>query len=317
MLKNRFIRWSIKIISAVLSFSLIFLFIQSFLVPKHIGDSTTIVNGYSYLDKNSIDVLFLGASQMFCTVDAGMLTDEYDISSHDFGASSQNLTMTEYYYNEALKTQSPKLVMLEVCAIFWPKDMIDEYALSCNFDPMPKSIEKFATALQVCDYDTIKAFNYSFTPLFLYHDRWNSIGRKDIGYLLNPKEYINLSSRGFLAKDHVEPHDIAFYNNDITEKTIPQQNKMAILKIAEDCKLRNIKLVLFKAPVSNWTKGDSLSVKRFAEDNSLEFIDLNENIKEIGIDENNDFYDRLHLNSTGAKKTTNYLAILLQSYLKK
>lgn len=317
MLKNRFVKWVIKIISAVLSFSLIFLFIQPFFVPKYIGDSTTIVNGYSYLDKNSIDVLFLGASQMFCTVDAGMLTDEYNISSYDFGASSQNLTMTEYYYNEALKTQSPKVIMLEVCSIFGSNDKVEENALSWNFDPMPMSIEKFTTAQQVCNDDTIKAFNYSFTPLFLYHDRWNSFGKTDIKYVFNQKQYIDLSVRGFLARDHVEPQDIVFYSNDTSEKIIPKESKIAILKIAEDCKKRNIKLVLFKSPVSNWTKGNSISVKRFAEENSLDYIDLNENLKEIGIDENNDFYNAAHLNTTGAKKTTNYLAVLLQSYLKK
>ena len=317
MLKNRFVKWVIKIISAVLSFSLIFLFIQPFFVPKYTGDSTTIVNGYSYLDKNSIDVLFLGASQMFCTVDAGMLTDEYDISSYDFGASLQNLTMTEYYYNEALKTQSPKLVMIEVCEIFSQNENVKGNALSWNFNPMPMSIEKFTTAQQVCNDNTIKAFVYSFTPLLIFHDRWTSIDKSEIVYTINPQKYIDLSSRGFLARDHVEPHSIAFYNNDTSEKTIPKESKTAILKIAEDCKKRNIKLVLFKAPVSNWTKGNSISVKRFAEENSLEFIDLNENLKEIGIDENNDFYNAAHLNTTGAKKTTNYLAVLLQSFLKK
>lgn len=59
-----------------------------------------------------------------------------------------------------------------------------------------------------------------------------------------------------------------------------------------------------------------ISVKHFAEENSLEFIDLNEKLTEIGIDENSDFYDGAHLNTNGAKKTTKYLAILLQSYLK-
>ena len=321
MLKNRYFRWSLKIISAVLSFSLIFLFIQPFFVPKYIGGSTTIVSGYSYLDKNSIDVLFLGSSQMFCTVDAGMLTDKYDISSYDFGASGQNLTMSEYYYTEALKTQSPNLVILETCQIFLSNDKIGDDALSWNFDPMNISIKKFTTAQQVCN-NNIKAFNYSFTPLFLYHDRWNSIGDKDSGgendidYVIDPKKYIDLSSRGFLARDHVEPQKLAFYNDDTSLKTIPQESKTAILKIAEDCKNRNIKLVLFKSPSSSWTKGDSLSVKHFAEENSLEFIDLNEKLTEIGIDEKSDFYDGAHLNTNGAKKTTKYLAILLQSYLK-
>ena len=312
MLSNKYVRWSLKILSAVISFLLIFLLIQPFFVPKYFDDSTT--KGYSYLDKNSIDVLFLGASQMFCAVDAGMLTDEYNISSYDYGASSQNMTVTEYYFNEALKTQSPKLIMLEVSKIFSSDNEVEDNALSWNFDPMPASTSKYATVRKVSD-DTIKTFKYSYAPLFLYHDRWNAISSTDVFYVLNPKKYINLSSRGFVSRDHVEPHEIAFFNDEYDETDIPEESKTAILNILEDCKKKNIKLVLFKAPVSNWTKGDSLSVKSFSEENDLEFIDLNESIKEIGIDENADFYNDFHLNTNGAEKTTKYLAVLLQSYL--
>ena len=119
MLKDYFVKYSLKIISAIVSFCLIICFIQPFFVPKYLSSSTTIVKGYSYLEENSLEVWFLGASQMFCSVDSGKLTNEHDIVSYDFGASAQFISMTPYYLREALKTQKPKLIMVEICRIFF------------------------------------------------------------------------------------------------------------------------------------------------------------------------------------------------------
>ena len=315
-MKNRFFRYTLKILIAVVSFLLIFFFIQPLFVPKYYGDSTDRVNGYSYLEQNSIDVLFLGASQMFCTIDAGKLTDEYGISSYDFGSNSQNMPITEYYCREALKTQSPKIVMLEISMVFSSNDEVGNDALSWNYSPMPITFSKLLSAYQVCNHDLIKAVDYSYTPLFLYHDRWSSIDKTDIDYYCNPEGFIDSKSRGFLARDHVEPHEIEYFNdNEVTLVAIPQESETAILDIAEICNSRQIKLILFKSPVSNWTKGKSQSVMAFAEENNIEFIDLNDKIEEIGIDENKDFYNDTHLNEWGAAKTTDYLAKTIPLYL--
>ena len=133
-------------------------------------------------------------------------------------------------------------------------DKIGDDALSWNFDPMNISIKKFTTAQQVCN-NNIKAFNYSFTPLFLYHDRWNSIGDKDsrgendIDYVIDPKKYIDLSSRGFLARDHVEPQKLAFYNDDTSLKTIPQESKTAILRLQKTAKIEILNLCFLNHPL--------------------------------------------------------------------
>ena len=310
----------LKGISAIVSFFLIFYILQPFFVPKYIGESTTIVKGFSFLEEGSIEVLFLGSSQMFCTIDAGKLTDKYGISSYDFGASSQTLPMTKFYYYEALKTQHPKLIMLEVCQIFSENTKVEDNSLSWNYDPIQPSFQKFSSLIQLCNNDLEKSFIYSFTPLFLYHDRWSSIGSKkydgqyDIDYVIKPEEYIEPSNRGFLARDNVEPQIIEF-NKNVSVRIIPQESKKAILDIVDDCRKQGIKLVLFKSPVASWTKGDSVSVKTFSDENQIPFLDLNERCKEIGINENLDFYNDAHLNVYGAEKTTDYIAKIINDYL--
>lgn len=320
MLKNRYIKWTLKLLSALLSFILVWCGIQPFFVPKYIGDSTTIVKGYSYLEKNSIDVLFLGASQMFCGIDSGKLTDEYNIKSYDYGASSQPMTVTSYYLSEALKTQSPKLIMVEVCEIFSSKRDVTDKKLAWNYNPMSPSLLKFQSVSSVLD-DRIKAVEYSFSPLLLYHDRWSTIndkrngGEHDIDFVLYPEKYIDFSARGFLARNHIEKKEIAFFKRYNYANTIPKENEDAIMMMNQTCKKNNIELVFIKVPVSNWTKGDSLSVKQLMDENGLKFIDLNDYLKEIGINGDTDFYNENHLNMKGARKTTDYLAKIIPQYL--
>lgn len=321
MLKNRYIKWTLKLLSALLSFILVWCGIQPFFVPKYIGDSTTIVKGYSYLEKNSIDVLFLGASQTFYGVDAGKLTNEYNISSYDFAATSQPITITPYYLSEALQTQKPKLVMVEVCSIFYSNQAFKENTLSWSYSPTSPSLLKFQSVYSFVDGDIIKSFEYSYAPLLLYHDRWSSIndkrhgGEHDIDFVFHPENYIDYSFRGFIPHDHIEKRNIMFYERVNSEKMIPAENVNAIKTLKVLCLKNNIKLLFFKVPASNWTKAESISVKQFMNDNELNYLDMNDYLKEIRINGETDFFDEKHLNISGAEKTTNYLATIIPEYL--
>lgn len=68
---------------------------------KFIGDSTTIVDGFYAEKKNDIDVIVIGSSNSFCTVDPLVLYEEYGIASYDFGSSSQPMNISALYLKEA------------------------------------------------------------------------------------------------------------------------------------------------------------------------------------------------------------------------
>ena len=321
MKKSRFLKWTLKIISALLSFSLIFFVLQVFLTPHYLKDATTIVKGFYFLEENSLDALFLGTSQMFCTVDAGKLTEEYGISSYDFGGSEQSMSMSSYYFDEAIKTQTPKLVAVEVNKIFNLNSEINDEQLSWNYSPTSVSVDKFQSLNKVLDGDTVLAFEHTFVPLLVYHSRWTSVndknfdGEHDIDYVFHPEKYINFPSRGFVAREHYRTFDLTYAESDTTLKSIPEENAEAILHIAEQCAKRNMILLFFKSPLTYWTRGDSLSVKQFMEEHHLDFVDLNDKLDEIGIDGQLDFNDKWHLCYSGAEKTTDYLSGIIKNYL--
>ena len=323
-MKKKMPRLFIKIFVTIVSFVLIFFVLQLFFIPKfidHEAVSTVIINDYKHFESNSVDILFYGSSQMFCGINSVLLFEKYNISAYDYGASRQALSITPYYLLESLKTQSPKVVAVEMASVFQKNEELTPRELAWNYAPTPLTKEKVESLEQTLG-NKWKAYQYAFFPLLVYHDRWRVLGqqsdfdcRYDFEYVFHPDKYLGLYPRGYISDDSIREQSYNFRNSDTELKKIPEESKNAIDCIAEICREKNIKLLFFKVPVSLWTRGESASVKQIMEARGLDFIDLNDYAQEIAIDEKTDFSDIRHLNTSGAKKVTDYIAKILQSYM--
>ena len=106
----------LKICAFILLTLLIGFNIQKVVSPKFTS-SQGMQSGFKNEKSNSVDVLFLGTSNMFHTINPLVLYEDTGITSFDFGSSSQSLNMTYMYLKEALKTQNPKVVCWHVGVI--------------------------------------------------------------------------------------------------------------------------------------------------------------------------------------------------------
>lgn len=116
---------------------------------KFIGDSTTIVDGFYAEKRNDIDLVVIGSSNSFCTVDPIVLYEEYGIAAYDFGSSSQPMNLSVLYLREALKTQQPKVVALEINMM--TSDSVSsrgEAGLRWGFTNIPLSVDKLRCIYQ-------------------------------------------------------------------------------------------------------------------------------------------------------------------------
>ena len=66
------------------------------------------------LERDVVDVLFLGSSHCYCSVNPAVLWDEYGIAAFSLAISGQDLASSYHCMKEALKTQKPKVVCLEM-----------------------------------------------------------------------------------------------------------------------------------------------------------------------------------------------------------
>lgn len=314
-MRKKFILWLTKFSCAGLSFLLIFILLQNILTPRFAYESTSLVDAYSKMETNSIDVLFLGSSQMYCSIDSEKLTKEYNLSSINLGAAAQPLLVTKFYFNQALKSQSPKVICLEVATAFNENTNISEDKIAWSYSPISPSIDKFNSLYEVFDGNFMRAFMYTYTPLFIYHERWNSIKKSEIEYMISNRILNStIANRGYVRRDNIEKQSISFFQETGEKKTMPKESMEAIIYMKNHCDEKNIKLLLFKSPNSTWGKNESESIKQFVNKNGIDFIDLHEHIEDIGFDSNHDFSDEGHLNYFGAQKVTDFMAKVVSQY---
>jgi hypothetical protein len=310
-LKINYIRLA-KIVAFIAFIGMAFILAEKIVKAKFIGDSTSIVNGFYAEKENDIDVLVMGSSNSFCTVDPIVLYDEYGIAAYDFGSSSQQMNMTYLYLKEALKKQSPKLVVLEVNMLVGNTlNYENESALRWGFTDMPLTIDKIKTIYEATGGINADFFSYIF-PIFRYHSRWNELSKTDYTYFY--KDKVNYT-KGYLETYTVcdEPVYLDDYVNE-GEALVDERNVAYLDKIIELCRNNNIELLLFKSPRQGWYKYETDAVRLIADERNIQFIDYNElyNNGEFYIDITNDFRDYEHLNNYGARKVT----LSLGSYIK-
>ena len=75
--------------------------------------------GFYHMRKNTVDVLFLGTSNTYCAFSPDELYRRYGIRSYNLAGSQQSMLTSYYWLEEALRTQKPKVVVLDVFYAFY------------------------------------------------------------------------------------------------------------------------------------------------------------------------------------------------------
>lgn len=271
---------------------------------KFIGDSTTIVDGFYAEKKNDIDVVVVGSSNSFCTVNPLVLYEEYGIAAYDFGSSSQPMNISELYIKEALKRQKPKVIALEINMMVG--DSIhngSEAGLRWGYTNIPLSVDKLKCIYQSVGKLDAEYFSYVF-PIFRYHNRWKELSKTDYTYF--GKDKTNYT-KGYLETQSVAEYAINMSDYDYEGETwIGEDNIVCLDEIVQLCQKNNVELLLFKSPKENWHKYETNAIRALADERGLSFIDYNElyDNGELELDVAADFRDSDHLNDFGAKKVT-------------
>lgn len=286
-------------------FGLIFGYLQSILQPKYVSDSTSFVEGYYALEQNSLDILFLGSSKMFCSIIPNQLATSYGWSAYDFGSSSQRLIATELYLREALKTQHPKVVCLEMSMLFSELEGSMESDIAFSYVPLRFSVDKVLSLARLFHNSIGPTLSYSF-PLIQFHNRWDQLSSTDFTYPLEAHPH---ADRGYFFREESEPIEMVYFNSSETDEaiSISEQNIIAIKNIKEICEKNNIKLIAFSAPDGFTTKSMQMQRISYCEDNAIDYINCYLYWDNLAIDIQKDFFNTGHLNNSGATKFTAFI----------
>lgn len=310
----------IKLISACLVFVLFFELLTAVLMPKwnsyHSDQMQTRIQAFYRQEKNSHDVLYLGSSFAYCGISPLHIWKEQGITGYVFAGTGQKPWMSAYYLEEALKYQSPKVVVFEVGAIFDEKEATEGNNRK-NIDYMRWSPVKLKAIKTVCEGTGESEKEYLF-PFLRYHSRWRDLDQKDF-HLGWDSSYYLMGTLSWCATRPASEKKIRKYEafGKQKKKTSPpevgQRGKEAVLEMKKMCEEKGIKFQMVRVPTLSWSTGASRAVDRFAKENDIPYLDLNLCQEETGVDWKADTPDKgEHLNILGCRKSSSFLGRYLK-----
>ena len=199
--------------------------------------------GFYALKDNTVDVLTLGSSYSFCSMDPQYLYDRKNIRSFDFGSGNQSIMLSYFFLKEALRSQSPKAVIVEadLCwkRIDTPYNM-SEADVRRAIDYMPLSPVKLEACRAYSEMDDAMTLSSFLFPIIRYHERWKELNEDD--YMWSEKSG-KAELKGFYAQaTYNERKGYKPYSRADRKKTVEMDpvSLEYLEKINELCKDNNM-----------------------------------------------------------------------------
>lgn len=169
----------LRVTAFLLIFVLLFCVVQDVLTPDHNGNENACytISSFNSLEHNSIEVLFLGASGISLGVSPMKIYEDTGIHAYSLSTSGQPIPLSYQLLKLALKRQAPKVVVLDVGAMF--ADPGGYATWRYVLDNIPLGIEKINMAEEYIKEPDGDGFWPVIFPLLKFHDRWSELSAAD------------------------------------------------------------------------------------------------------------------------------------------
>lgn len=262
------------------------------------------VTCYRELPDNSLDVLFLGSSNLMSGINPIQLWAETGIQSYNYCSRAQTFPFSYEYLRDALKTQLPRCVVLDALSIFLEKSyngLADHaFHFSVNMDNL-----SLTSKLDLLDPYVSKEDRLSYVfPLLKNHNYYKTWE--------NVKDETEQIFMGYCFVDSNKSYDTPVYTNAVSP--MEDIDDLYLRKIIDLCQEYNIDLYVIKTPVAYSDEAHSIlnHVKNVCEEYGVTFYDMMSDFTSWGFDYQTDMMDSTHINSTGAYKATVRIGSILK-----
>ena len=287
------------------------------MTQRNVNHNTLRIQGFYQEEKNSIDVLFFGASDVSNGFSPGLAYGEYGYTSYPYTVDANKTEFFVSQIKEALRYQSPKCIVVEItgCLSGVYSDDEQKLAVMRQFtDEMPISMNKISIINQFVNNDKL---SYYF-PAIAHHGQLSNISSFYTRMKQTIRGYTLL--KGIVTSNAKQEYDqIMDVNDDLS--TLPVSDNTGVIEeLLEYCKTLDTKVLFVRFPhrITNEVGYKELKraneFGRIIESNGFEFINFDHAIGEIGLDLENDFYSDSHLNVHGQIKLTRYFSEILTKH---
>lgn len=277
------------------------------------------IETFQSLPKDSLDVILLGSSRMWRGINTMELYDKYGIGAYNIGCNWQHINTTNLFLHDALKRQTPKVVVIDATNAHLPLMDVDMDGEIYYTEKIPWSYTKYRCVRQYFGRGLERYFSY-FVPLCAFHENWQNVSADNFN-----DENINVD---FLKeKENVDENEfyrtMGFGNTDIVTKVKIKDYKEfeqrpfekyatdVLDDIVNTCNQNNVKILFVTIPFegeSNYIN----AMDEYAKQKGCDYINLYAHIDEIGLNFDADFGDPSHLNTSGATKIADFIGAYME-----
>lgn len=296
----------IRGIIVIATFTLVFIMCEKVLMLKS-EDGIEQMKSYYLQEKNTVDVLLVGSSHIYCNVNTGELWDTYGMSAYDLGGAEQPYWNSYYFIKEALKTQHPKAIVLSVTI---PGIRFDDYQSEVWLTTNLYGMHWNRNRIENTRVSTMKdSFWRVLIPMNTIHGRYTDITKDDFV----DKDY-DISFKGYDLRSTVVPQNAPDISNINESTPMSEKQEKYLRKIIELTKEENIPLLLVSVPFNVPEEAQKIYNYQFniAKEEGIDYIDFNKCYDEMGLDFTTDMAEELHLNYDGGIKFSRYLGKCLK-----
>ena len=270
-----------------------------FCIPRGNSEKDGIINhkAHQYLaePENTIDVVMFGNSDVRCGFIPIEMWNEYGVTCQTVGINRENVFGAYEEFMTILKTQSPKLVIIETDMIF-----------ASNNNRGVKPYENL-----------VKVILERYIPVAKYHNRWKGLIKDGVPWdrLIEWDYTYTCWEKGYHFSNTVVHNEVN--NEPQRNRTIRKFNRMRLDDFREVCAENDMQILFIEIPtLTSWSEAKSKAITKYTDKYGINYIDLNQHIEEMGLDWDTDSRDNGdHLNYYGAKKTTEYLCkYIMENY---
>ncbi len=287
-------------------------------VLRNVDHNSLRVEGFYQETPGSLDAVFIGASDMYTSFIPGRAYEKYGFTSYLLASESITSDGVLTAVKEVVRTQNPQLVVVEANAFLYSDTKNDQNQAYIHkfFDNLPFSLNKLDYIQKNVPVDD--RWEYIF-PLIKYHGLWTEYPERfymmasDLTLDMRGYNYL----KGFRTTAQVFKSKTPSLNEQIyTEHdTLPLDPKLEtqLRELMDYAKQNDVNLVFVRAP-HYVTKSTYDRVKRsnqiahIVNEEGFSYYTFESDARDIGIDDQHDFYNEEHMNVYGALKFTDYVA---------
>lgn len=282
-------------------FAVILLMVLSYtlyvLVPKHDYGICSMTNLYQQ-DENTVDVLTLGTSLAYSGVNTNVLWQEYGIAAYNLCGAEQPYWISYHLLKEALKTQRPRVILLDAKASTYKADYSKRGRVFLGTMGIADPANRLAAVRASVSDEDFLSFVLGFPQL---HSYYQQVKTESFAY---PPDNAGrgFDWKGYIESTETEPHErpsLVWAGTKIAMNARQEEYCRKIVQLAAD---EGIPLLFIGIPNPDYANDHMYynSMWQLAEELGVPNVNYNDPSRRFGLTYSSCFSDWQHLNVKGS-----------------